>query len=376
MNNYGKFSIKKNSEAAKLIVQMGSRKSSESQAAREAFAAWMGGVILNVIDQAPVLSNLYSTSTYEEGTAPSVPLDLFYDVKDRNFINVWSQGAAGGLATSEIKGLDTYFLNTYRLDSAVSFANSYAREGRLDVVSAIMNRMAQEILVKQEINSANTLLRAVAEAKYDADGDTVAETQQVIRATTADRMQMDDWNRLATLAIRTKPSWYGGTPVGGSQGITHMLLSPEQLEQIRSMSYNPQNTTSVPNTDESTALAAPESVRNQVWNFAGTPSFLNTELVVMNELGVGKAYNKVFAKYAGSTQYGGSAFTQASQEIVVALNLAGTNPLIRLVESGPEGSLLVLPDSFHVREDKQGYYGGLKEGRAVLDGRGVLGLIV
>lgn len=377
MKNYGKFAIKPGSDAAKLIVQMGSRKSAEALQARESFAAFMGPVIQQVIDQAPVMSNLFTNDTYLEGTAPSVPLDLFYDVKDRNFITVWSQGLAGGLASTEVKGLDQMFLSTYRLDTAVSFANSYAREARLDVVSAAMNRMAQEILVKQELNSASVLFKAVAEAKYDADEDGIEETNQVIRSTTADVFQMDDWNRLATLASRTKPSWYNGTPVGGVQGITHILLSPEMLEQIRGMSYNPQNVRSFPNSDESTALAAPESVRNAVWNFAGTPNFLNTEILVLNEMGVGKRYNKVFAKYAGSTNYAGSSFTQASQEILVGLNLAGTNPLVRLTEQGGEGGTFnVGVDQFHVREDKQGYFGGLREGRVALDGRGILGLIV
>lgn len=377
MNQYGKISIKPGSDAAKLVTQLGSRNKSESQAASEAIAAFFGGVIQQVVDQAPVISNLYQQETYLEGTAPSLPLDLFYDVKDRNFITVWTQGIAGGLATTEVKGLDEMFFSTYRLDTAVSMQKKYAREARLNVVAATMNRMAQEILVKQEINGANILLKAVADAQYDSDEDGTVDTRQVIRSTTADVFQLDDLNRLFTLGARTKPSWFGGTPVGGSQGITHLVLSPEMIEQIRGMAYQPQNTRAVPNTDESTVLAAPDSVRNAVWNLAGTPNFFGVELVVANEFGVGKRYNKVFAKYAGSTSYGGSSFTQASQEIVVALNLAGTNPLVRLTETNGEGGTFqVAADEFHVREDKVGFWGGLREGRAVLDSRGILGLIV
>jgi hypothetical protein len=377
MNQYGKISIKPGSDAAKLITKLGSKSKSESLAAAESFAAFFGPVIQQVVDQAPVISNLYQQETYLEGTAPSLPLDLFYDVKDRNFITVWTQGIAGGLATTEVKGLDEMFFSTYRLDTAVSMQKKYAREARLNVVAATMNRMAQEILVKQEINGANILLKAVADAQYDSDENGVADTRQVIRATTADVFQLDDLNRLFTLMARTKPSWFGGTPVGGSQGLTHLVLSPEMIEQIRAISYNPSNTRGVPNSDESTALAAPDSVRNAVWNLAGTPNFFGVELVVANEFGVGKRYNKVFAKYAGSTQYGGSAFTQASQEIIVALNLAGTNPLVRLTEANGEGGTFeVAPDEFHLREDRIGFFGGLREGRAVLDSRGIGGIIV
>ncbi len=377
MSQFGKISIKPGSETAKLVAQLGSRKNSESLAAQEAFAAFIGPVIQQVIDQAPIISNLYSADTYQEGTAPSVPLDLFYDVKDRNFIQVWSQGIAGGLATTEIKGLDEMFVSTYRLDTAVSMQKKYAREARLNVVAATMNRMAQEILVKQEINGANILLKAVADAQYDSNEDGVNDTRQVIRSTTADVFQLDDLNRLFTLAARTKPSWFGGTPVGGSQGLTHLILSPEMIEQVRSIAYQPQGTRATPDTTESTAMPATDLVRNSVWNLAGTPNFFGVELISAHEFGVGHRYNKVFAKYAGATNYGGSTFTQASQEIIVGLNLAGTNPLVRLTETGPEGGTFsVQPDQFHVREDKVGWFGGLREGRVILDSRGLVGCII
>ena len=374
---YGKISIKAGSDAAKLIAQLGSRNKSESIAAQESFAAFMGPVIQQVIEQAPVVGNLYASDTYAEGTSPSVPLDVYYDVKDRNFINVWTQSIAGGLATSEVRGLDELFLNTYTLDTAVSMKKKYAREARVNVVAATMNRVAQEILVKQEINAANILLKAIADAQYDTDEDGVNDTRQVLRAATAGSFGMDDINRLFTLAARTKPSWFGGTPVGGSQGITHLLVSPEIVESIRSIAYNPVNTKAVPNTDESTVLSATDAVRNGVWNLAGTPSFFGVELVVAYEMGKGRRYNKVFAKYAASTSYAGSAFTQANEQIIVGLNLAGTNPLVKLSEAGAEGQTFSLSpdDQFLNRQDTIGFYGSTREGRAILDSRGLVGLI-
>lgn len=378
MSNYGKISIKPDSDAAKLIVQVGSKKQSESMAAQEALATFIGPVIQQVIEQAPIIGNLYSQETYLEGTAPSVPLADFYDVKDRNFINVWTQGLAGGFATSEIKGGDEYFFDTYNLSTAVSMQKKYAREGRIDRVAAAMTRMAQEVLVKQEINGASILLKAVADALYASGDDGVANTRQVIRATTADQFTLNDINKMFTLAARTKPSWFSGTPVGGSQGLTHLILSVEMIEQIRSMAYQPVNTRSgAITTSGATSIAAPDSVRNAVWNLAGTPSFFGIELITSWEMGVGRRYNKLFAKYAGATSYDGSAFTQASEEIIVGLNLAGTNPLVRLTERNGEGSTLTVnAEEFKAREDKFGVWGSLKEGRAVFDSRGLIGLIV
>jgi hypothetical protein len=375
--NKNLISIKPGSDAAKLIVQLGSKNRAESFAAQEAFAAFMGPAIQQVVEQAPVISNLYTTETYAEGTAPSLPLDVYYDIKDRNYIQVWSQSIAGGMATSEVKGVDEMFLSTYSLDTAVSMKKKYATEARLNVVAATMTRVAQEILIKQEINSANVLMKAVADAVYDADGSGALNDRQVLRATTAGTFQLDDFNRLLTQAARIRPSWVGGTPVS-NQSVTHLVLSPEILEDIRAMAYQPMNTRGVPNSDESTALAAPESVRAEVWKTAGLASLFGVELVQSFELGISRRYNTLFSRYAGSTSYAGSSFNGATSEIVLALALNNGNSLVRLVEQGADGGTFSLQpdDQFNVRQGQIGFYGSLKEGRAVLDSRVLGGLIV
>ena len=72
---------------------------------------------------------------------------------------------AGGLPTStDVAAIQELKIGTYRLDSAVSFMKRYARRARLDVVSKGIERMAQEVLVKQERNAWAVVLRALAEA--------------------------------------------------------------------------------------------------------------------------------------------------------------------------------------------------------------------
>ena len=60
---------------------------------------------------------------------------------------------AGGLPTSQVEGVKEMKISTYRLDSAISFLKKYARKSRLDVVSKAIERMANEILVKQDRNA-------------------------------------------------------------------------------------------------------------------------------------------------------------------------------------------------------------------------------
>ena len=165
MARSSKIEIKRTPEQVELIKKMGSKNKLESMAAQEAFASAIAPVILAVVEQAPVISNMYSNRPFAEGTAPSVPLDVLFDIRDRNFIQVTTQTQAGGLPTNFVHGLDELFLSVYELDSSVSMYKKYARDARLDVVAALLLRMAQEILVRQEINGASILMNALARSE-------------------------------------------------------------------------------------------------------------------------------------------------------------------------------------------------------------------
>jgi len=378
--SFGKISIKKTAEQVALVKQLGSKNKAESMAAQEVFAAFIGDVILQVVEQAPVISNLYTSKGFAEGTAPSLPLDVLFDIRDRNYIQVFTQSAAGGVPTSYLHGLDELMVSTYNLSSAVSFGKKYAREARLDVVAAIMERMAQEILVKQEINGASILCKASADARYDVAG---VQTPQIIRSQTADLFSLGDLNRLMTLAARSRPSWAGGTPVGGNS-LTDLIGSPEYFEQIRAISYQPVNTRAGSlTTNGATSIAATDSVRDAAFNGAGLTSFFGVNLTQVYEMGVGRSYNTLFSSWIGATTFQGyaqganAAFAPTTEEQVIGLNLTSPNVLVRLVqESDGGGRLNVQPDdSFPSREDKLGFYASSNEGRVMLDTRAVVSCV-
>lgn len=370
-------SIKENSDIGKLIRALASRKREEFDAATEAVAAFIQVVALEVIAQAPTVGNFFKTITYEKGTAPYIPLDTYYDVRDRNYIQVWSQSMPGGLATNFVKGLARMVADTYSLETAASMFKEDAAGGRVDILAATIERMAQELLIAHDTNSASVISAALGQSLYTPVGGGT-QIPQGIRTNNANQFGMDDFNRVITLLQRIRPSWVGGTPVGGNT-ISHLVGSPEFMEQVRSIAYQPQNTRAVPDTNESTVLAAPDSVREAVFNAAGNPSFYGVELVNLYEMGVGQPYNTLFANYIGSTNVGGSAFTAASDEVVWALNLnVNKNALIRIVERGvDDGSTLnVMPDdSFPMRSEKVGWWARQKEGRVITDSRS-LGFLI
>ena len=143
-----KLKLKNTPEQVELIAALGSRDQTVSREAQEAFAAFVGPVLQQVIKQASTAGMIYSDMVYDEDDSPSIPLDLWYD-EAAGYIQVWSQHMAGGLPTSVVEGVKEIKIATYRLDTGVTWKKQYARKHRLDVVSKALERMAQEVLVKQ-----------------------------------------------------------------------------------------------------------------------------------------------------------------------------------------------------------------------------------
>lgn len=370
-----KISLKRTPEQVELVKAMASKNRSVAYEAQVALAEFIGPVIAEVINNAPVLSNLFTSLQFNSEDNPSIPLDLYYDVTDEDYIQVYSNTVAGGLPQNQVvPTVSELKVATYSLDSALSFDRRYAAKSRMDVISKTFTRMAQEILLKQETTSANLILGAVANA-------TTNGKDHVFRATTSGSFLLDDFNEIITRAKRINTAWNKGTPEGGRRGITDIMVSPEAVKSLREMSYNPVNTKGS-NTD----IAATDSVRTSVFNAGGgLPDFYGISIMEVNELGSGQKFNTVFDTVAGATSYskadgtGGAVFNGAAgqDEIMIGLD-RGRDSLVKVIavdeENGSEFSLQA-DDQYVARQNKIGWYGGLEEGRMVLDNRALMGLI-
>lgn len=371
-----KISLKRTPEQVELIKAMASKNRSVAYEAQVALAEFIGPVISEVINNAPVLSNLFSSLQFNSEDNPSIPLDLYYDVSDEDYVQVFSNTVAGGLPQNQVvPTVSELKVATYSLDTAVSFDRRYAAKSRMDVVSKTFTRMAQEILLKQERTSANLIMGALAGASTNGK-------DHVFRAATDGSFLLDDFNELITRAKRINTSWSKGTPEGGRRGITDILVSPEAVKALREMAYNPINTKTVGTGND---LAAPESLRNDVYQAGGgLPSFYGISLMEVNELGVGQKFNTIFDTVAGSSTYakadgttGDAEFDGAADEILVGLD-RGREALVKAIavdeENGSEFQLTA-DDQYSIRQNKIGWFGGLEEGRMVLDNRALLGII-
>lgn len=378
-----KITLKRTPEQIELVKAMASRNRTVAYDAQVALAEFIGPVLAEVINNAPTLSNLFTSLSYNADDNPSIPLDLYYDVTDEDYITVYSQSVAGGLPTNQVlPTVSEMKLATYTLDSALSFDRRYAAKHRMDVVAKTFTRMAQEILLKQERTSATLTMTALANAQTNSK-------KHIQRSNTTGRFLLADLNELLTLAKRVNTSWAKGTPATGSRaGITDLLVSPEIVEQIRSMAYNPINTvagvTAGSGTGTTVGITATDEMRSAIYSSAGIPSFYGVSILEFNELGKSQKFNTIFDTAAASTAYttaaGGSSgtFDGATEEILVGIDRT-RDSLLRVIATDPDSNSefsLVADDQYSIRQNKIGYFGSLEEGRVILDVRALIGKIV
>ena len=74
-----KMKLKNTPEQVELIKAMGSKNPEISRPATEAFAAFIGPVVQQVLNQANTASYIYTDVEYDEDDNHSYPLDLFYE---------------------------------------------------------------------------------------------------------------------------------------------------------------------------------------------------------------------------------------------------------------------------------------------------------
>jgi len=378
-----KITLKRTPEQIELIKAMASRNRTVAYDAQVALASFIGPVLAEVINNAPTLSNLFTTLPFNADDNPSIPLDLYFDINDEDYITVYSQSVAGGLPTNQVLPTTSELkVATYGLDSALSFDRKYAAKHRMDIVAKTFTRMAQEVLLKQERTSASLVMAALAAASTNGK-------QHVQKANQAGRFLLADLNELLTLAKRISTSWANGTPAGGARaGLTDILVSPEIVEQIRSMAYNPINTVAgiTPSGGSGTTVGIPatDEMRSAIYGASGIPSFYGVSILEFIEMGKGQKFNTIFDTAADVTTFtkadGTSSgdFTGSTQEIIVGIDRSRES-LLRVVATDPDSNsefTLVADDQYSIRQNKIGYFGSMEEGRIILDNRALVGKIV
>jgi hypothetical protein len=372
-----KLKLKNTPEQVELIKAMGSKNNVTAREAQEAFAAFLGPVVQQVINQAGLAGSIYTDAPFDEDDSPSYPLDLYYNNSD-NHVSVWQQGMAGGLPSSHVEGMNELKIATYRLDSAVSLLRKYARRGRLDIVSKAIERMGQEVLVKQERNAWAVVLKALADGKGARPAAATSNAHLIANAGSGSSINftLEDLNQLMMTARRLNESFAGGTPdVAYSNGLTDLYLSPERMADVRGFVYQPMNTrksngAAVGTDAASGPVALPDSIRTDIYNSAGTSEIYGVALNEVMELGPSKKYTKLFNEFSSFGSFADS------DDLVIGLdNSKGAFIRPVAVQSETGGTFTALADDqWSARSEKIGFYGSLEEGRVCIDARAIVGI--
>ena len=384
--------LKNTPEQVELIKAMGSKNSIVAREASEAFAAFLGPVIQKVLQQAATAGAIYTDAPFNQDEGASYPLDLYYNDNNQGYVSVWSQNVAGGLPTSQdVSAIQELKIATYRLDSAVSITKKYARQARLDVVSKLIERMSQEVLLKQERNAWAVALHALANANTSSVTaasvgiTSLAAGSHVIPAYEQNKFQLSDLNKLMTLNKRINSSWADGTPDAAySSGVTDLYVSPEIKEQIRAFAYQPMNTIQAPSGTSSVPL--PDNIRTDIFNAAGMQEIYGVNIVELNEFGTSQKYNDLFKEFAGTNVIGPTAAgwsadalgASADDEVLVGLDNSKGAFVRALAQDADTGDTFTTApdDQFTQRNERIGFYGSLEEGRVCIDARAIVGLVV
>lgn len=360
-----KITLKRTDEQVELVKAMASRNRDVAYEAQQALAEFIGPILAEVVNNAPTLSNLFTPFEFAADDNPSIPLDLYYDVTDQDYIKVYSTNAPGGLPSSHVTPTHSELkIATYRLESAVDFDKRYAARSRMDVVSKTFTRQAQEILIQQENNSAALLLGTLSDNAGGLCGTTG----------TADRLLLDDFNQMLTKAKRNNSSWIGGTPER-SRGLTDIIVSPEVVQSIREMGYNPVNSRGGTGTANAAAgagdvVAATDGMRESLYSQAGLPEFYGISIMEIYELGAGQKFTKV-ASALGNLLDGRDDF-------IIGLDRSRDAMLRAVAVDAESGTTLTVSadDQYVQRSKKIGWYAELEEGRTVINTRALLGWAV
>lgn len=365
---------KTNEKLNQMIIAAGSKNREESLKVQELLAVFLQPVVKQVLDNIGTASLIYKDVAYPESQRPEYPLDLYYD-EGENYITTWQQGRAGHLATSEVSGLDTLRLTTYVIESAYSLKKQYARHANLDVIAKALDRMVQEILLKQEEHAWNVIMKALAEAESNG-------ADHIITSTTQDAFTVHDFNRLMTLFDDINTSFSGGSTLGTYYGLSDMFVSPVVMEKIRALAYQPINTqgaNQVAGTNTSGVIGLPENVRESFFRTGVAPELFGVTLHKLVELGDNKKYSALFDTYIGASTVAHSSSQFATDDqIVVGLDLtrdAFIRPIAVESETGSTISVMV-DDQFVARQDMMGWYTKMEEGRACIDGKTIVGIVV
>lgn len=281
-----------------------------------------------------IVTDIFESMPLEPGTQPEFPLDLLAPGTELEHVAYTNPGH-GRIPESTVES-DYVMVPTYGITSSIDFLLKYARQANWNVIARAMELLEASFVAKINNDGWHTLLAAALDRNIMAYDDDAAAGQFTKRLISL----------MKTIMLRNS----GGNSVTSRGRLTDIYMSLEAIEDIRNW-----------NVDQ-----IDELTRKQIYDSAdGGPALTRIAGVNLHDLyefGDGQQYQNYFINDLSGTLNAGDV------ELVFGIDRSANDSFIMPVV----GSLEIFEDETLHRSQRQGYYGWMNLGFAVLDGRRVI----
>ncbi len=335
MKTKNKFKV--NAEMSQLLRNTVSADPQVASAAKMELAIALAMPLKKAVLFGDTHSFIFAEEEFQPGIAVEFPLD-FVGPNNEGLYTAYTVPNTGKIPERHIEG-DYLQVPTFDIATSIDWSRKYARDARWPVVARAY-QVAESAIVRKKNNDAWHVILAAAVARGLAVYDDAAVPGFFSK-------------RLISLGKTVMRRSTGGNSTSVGQGrLTHVALSPEGLEDIRSWDL-----TQVDDVTRREIFMAGdgESSLTQIFK---------TTLIDLDELGVGQEYQRYYTNVLAAT------LPSTKTELVIGLDLAAGDSFYMPYRVQPNGQRIEMQgDPTFIRQNREGYWWREEYGVAQLDSR-------
>lgn len=332
-DNILKLTVEEKAEADKILRASAHMDKNIAMEAMRLLAARIETPIRQGIMSANNLNGIFTVIPLEYGSTLEMPLHFLQPGTEKDF-NAYAIPNAGRIPEKAIEG-DYVMIPTYAIGGAIDWLEKFSLQARWDVMSDGLELLQAMMVKKMNDDGWHTILAAAVDRNvvvYDSDAANGLFTKRLVQL------------------MKTTMRRNGGGNAGSLNRfkLTHIALSPEALEDMRSWG--------VDQVDEIT--------RREIYTAAdGTFSrVFGVNLIDLDEFGEGQEYQNYLVNELGAALVG------SDTEFCVGLDLSKSNTFI-MAQQRP---VTVYEADDLKRQFRQGFYARADLGFGVMDNRALL----
>jgi|NOAtaT_7_FD_contig_61_514250_length_2426_multi_7_in_0_out_0_1 hypothetical protein len=283
-----------------------------------------------------ILGDIFTVEDYTDGSPVKYPTDLIKPGTEKEFY-AFTLPDHGGIPTKLVTSDSIIEIPTYMIGNSIGCTRKFLRDANWNVLARMVEVLEAGFKKKLNDDGFNTIISAGVSRNilvYDPDAAAGQFTP-----------------RLVTLLKTVMRRNGGGNSTSVNRGkLTHLYLSPEALDDIRSWNLN----------------LIPDQVRTNIYytddNGREMTKIFGVELRDLDELGVGQEYQLYYSSTLGKSLASGDV------ELAIGIDKSKNNSFVMPIRE----NLQMFEDNTKHRQGLNEMYGWMEVGFAQLDSRTTL----